>query len=730
MKLKIAFDKQAIQGFLLEHVEKIVFGGMVVGCLLLLLGAFSGGGSKQMKEADFKPNKLLDSARNTETHWKRTPGEARDVVVEKYPEIAEKGSKIAVEVSSYDTPVAWNQPLADPDKRRGDPKLPTVEQLQARADRGALAKSSGAGRAGAVGQRWVVLTGVVPIKQQVSEYNKAFSAASVRTENDYPDYRWFIVERAEIPPGGSAADAKFVETPAAVAMKKLAADMATLKTFASQADLIPAQFIYPRLAPQLPLRLDKPWPDDLYPESLVGPSFAAVKGDPAAHKGKKVTWSADNGVDQGKLVVFVRRAQGSSDEFEGDYFAVDFATPDAAKMGMRMPLVAGIVQGETSVTVLNVQQKPARKTVPLLKYTEAGGEVEGAGPAEPSDDPLAGAGGPGGALTEGAGGPHVRVPRHGGGEGVIVESAGPGTGAGPRPADEIEYALFRFIDLDVQPGKTYAYRTRLVLANPNYGVEARHLVNPASSKEKQRISDPSAVTQVVSIPHDTHFLGLAVSPVTPSKPDPSGRMTVVHWVDTNGVEAYLDHQCMRGFVGDFPTKGWKYPGLQKPKKMPKKDKEMAAVAAHEGEVPAKAPKPGKAPPAKAPGKNPGKAGPPALPVITEEVPVPEVILDQPILEIKCVTGAVVLDMRGGEKLFNRAGAPTEPGEFCLLDQDGNLRVYSEIEGEIEFKARAKAVEMAEKAGGKAPGGTGEMPAGPGGPIATPGGEGKELDSFK
>ena len=36
--------------------------------------------------------------------------------------------------------------------------------------------------------------------------------------------------------------------------------------------------------------------------------------------------------------------------------------------------------------------------------------------------------------------------------------------------------LARYFDFNVQPGKTYAYRMRLVMTNPNYGKDEQHLL--------------------------------------------------------------------------------------------------------------------------------------------------------------------------------------------------------------------------------------------------------------
>ncbi len=53
-----------------------------------------------------------------------------------------------------------------------------------------------------MGQRWVVVTGLVPYEEQLAEYKSKFQNAGTQTEHDAPEYVGFLVQRGEIPPGG------------------------------------------------------------------------------------------------------------------------------------------------------------------------------------------------------------------------------------------------------------------------------------------------------------------------------------------------------------------------------------------------------------------------------------------------------------------------------------------------------------------------------------------------
>lgn len=72
----------------------------------------------------------------------------------------------------------------------------------------------------------------------------------------------------------------------------------------------------------------------------------------------------------------------------------------------------------------------------------------------------------------------------------------PGPVGGPRLPDgfgqvaatpvEIENYLLRFVDCDVEPGRTYEYRLRLRMLNPNFGLD-KYVANPEFAKETYRV---------------------------------------------------------------------------------------------------------------------------------------------------------------------------------------------------------------------------------------------------
>lgn len=86
-----------------------------------------------------------------------------------------------------------------------------------------------------------------------------------------------------------------------------------------------------------------------------------------------------------------------------------------------------------------------------------------------------------------------------GGPGMMVDAQG-------RPIMGIDYRLFRFVDTTVEPGKTYRYRVRLSLWNPNRDLEARYLTDAAFARDVKLPSAHSNVTEPVTVPGTEQLL--------------------------------------------------------------------------------------------------------------------------------------------------------------------------------------------------------------------------------
>jgi hypothetical protein len=102
----------------------------------------------------------------------------------------------------------------------------------------------------------------------------------------------------------------------------------------------------------------------------------------------------------------------------------------------------------------------------------------------------------------------------------------------------VSYFLFRYLDYSVTPGKTYRYRVKLWLANPNYGLNESDVANFDLTKEKYLTTDVSNASNKVTIPPDSRVLARTVSSPSRSAPwsEPTANVLAVYFDMTDGSE--------------------------------------------------------------------------------------------------------------------------------------------------------------------------------------------------
>ncbi|MBI3837714.1 MAG: hypothetical protein HY288_07245 [Planctomycetia bacterium] len=203
-KVKVKFDLAAIKKWLLEHGEKLAFGGAILVFLIFTWSAVS----REVLEPSKQPQQLQQKAADVGAHVTRSPWEEKTAGIQiiAYDERA-KRDRIAPEVFKW-RPL--NQSLANPKTKRDSPLLLPIEELKVASGFGAFAlkfdavagqggKPGSGGSTKLKGLPWVAIAGLVPFQKQAREYARVFDRAMGGSpEKDTPTYAGFKIQRAEI----------------------------------------------------------------------------------------------------------------------------------------------------------------------------------------------------------------------------------------------------------------------------------------------------------------------------------------------------------------------------------------------------------------------------------------------------------------------------------------------------------------------------------------------------
>jgi hypothetical protein len=207
---------------------------------------------------------------------------------------------------------------------------------------------------------------------------------------------------------------------------------------------------------------------------------------------------------------------------------------------------------------------------------------------------------------------------------------GANTPASSNQDKTIKYKLFRFMDFSVEPGKSYIYRVRLALKNPNYGFKTSLLKEAEFAKKPflETKDKDSVQSKAIFVPNDTQILAKEVK--SKSTGEYSGKVFLVKWLKDTGQEVYKDFAVDRGQVLNFNN----------------------------------------------------ETGTPA------PVPGPESSASQKdVGNTDFITDAVVLDMSGGRKLIGKDKNMSEPGEILLMfvnNKNTLLMIHSELDDMAEI----------------------------------------------
>jgi len=235
-------------------------------------------------------------------------------------------------------------------------------------------------------------------------------------------------------------------------------------------------------------------------------------------------------------------------------------------------------------------------------------------------------------------------------------------------ADRIpEYRLFRFFDFSVEPGKTYRYRVKLTLLNPNADVQKRYLENYTFANGATRETEWSQPSAAITVIAGNRLLAGNVSAGRTGS-EPAGSVLAKLFDADEAIEVRKVFDVHRGTV------------------LNQRELQIGV-----------------------PDPNAGREGKRPATVSFE-------------------TGAVVLDMLGGEKLPGARSKGTEappkvPGHFLVLDNDGSLRTLTQFSDAAMYETEA------EEAKNLAPPREGDRRPGAAAAPGSPGGGFENFDSL-
>ncbi len=363
----------------------------------------------------------------------------------------------------------------------------------------------------------VVVTGRVPLKEQLELYRKAFKDCRITDpDRDYPNYFTFNIQRRDL----TAGEKEWRSISVRVLLERDVPVWIPATEIVAPEHVVPLQLWGTRgwtgFTCPLPMLADENW----------GPE-ATTNKIPLLSEAQKKDIDAS------------RQRQN----------------PDEKLFPDNEPLFPGGASSSPSSAPSSPNGKPGSSP-----------PQSGPRPGRPGLRPPTGGGFPGqyGNIPGGYGSPGGTFPNPGGpggaGPGMGMNPSGgmgmntpggmqmPGVGStsgqglGRRTDTDI---LLRFIDLDVEPGHDYVYRVRLILHNPNYGINARYLVNRDSAKQRYRVTDWVELPEPVRVTATREVIAGRVRP-SPVR-DRETVMVVIRDPD-NGARILSEMRVYRGHV--------------------------------------------------------------------------------------------------------------------------------------------------------------------------------------
>jgi hypothetical protein len=508
--MKVSFDFNTAKEFCVQHVEKFVFGGVILGLVVLAYGATTVPGRP------FEPDDLVNAAQNAQNYIESTEAQAyrdaTDFKVTPYSERA-KGIRTPIEEDPYKLPTAFNKPIYEQDLKRGEPRVVPVAELRAAADHGMFNMSMPSdptgqlsmGGSGTKGLRYVAVTGLLPVKEQREAFEEAFRVM-YDPRTDVPMYFFYGVERAEISDPADVANPTWTR----INPRKSLAMLRFFRSAMGGSQDVHPMYMHP--VARIP---------------YIDPRFTVPMAFPLP--------PLRNAVWEGEIA--------HPPEIPLAALMLDEDQPGIGEEGF-----PGL-PGEGAPTEGVDGLPPGMADFPDfggLGAAGAGGYPGGAGYEE--EGGYGGYGGYGGGY-----GGYSEDPEAAYGGGYGYEEGGVG---GPL-AEQAEYQLFRFFDFEVEQGKRYQYRVQVFLANPNFSKDVRYLDLPELADDKYLEAAASDPTEVVVVPRDSRLMA---GPVKPGRitTEPVADVVAISFKEEDGSETGGDFNVTLGqfanLVGTITTR--------------------------------------------------------------------------------------------------------------------------------------------------------------------------------
>ena len=263
---------RAIQEFLLQNVEKIVLGIVVLIFLSMAYFAIAKSG-----RYGSTPEQLQTEASNGQRTIDSTSPDSPEyrLVVADYVTQA-KLSRVHIEEKPYSL-VVWDNPLFDRQPLRDAPLLFAVQDLQGAAGMAACRTTgaaagqpapgggapqrptAAAGGEQTRGQRWIVLTGLVPVEKQQAAYDETFKNSVFHDpQKDYPEYFAYRVQRLEVTSSADAAVLNWDNAKSFYSIKE-SDEAGKQLVLATEADEVEPRYIERKLVFPLVTVINRPW---------------------------------------------------------------------------------------------------------------------------------------------------------------------------------------------------------------------------------------------------------------------------------------------------------------------------------------------------------------------------------------------------------------------------------------------------------------------------------------